>query len=158
MVPARAVPRQIWRESTNPMAARFRKCSIDGSNPWQKLRTPGYSSPLMNSRRVVRCALLASAPVCLLSGIEVRAQSGAVEVHAEDLALVVEPIAGLHLFAGGQVLRAIDVAVVRQEVGALITARQVQLGVGSDDEAAAAMIVVSGQMGEHVGGRRQRLA
>src|SRR5947207_15954344 len=66
----------------------------------------------------------------------------AVEIQPENFALIHGPVARGNLGCRRQVLRVIQVAVICEPVAPVISTRQVQLLIGSDDEPASAMIVV----------------
>ena len=75
-----------------------------------------------------------------------------VQVQPQDFSLVERPVTRLQLGEGRQVLRAIRLAEVGKLIGAEIADREVQLPIGTDDEAPALMIRAGGQAGQDLPG------
>src|ERR1041384_8731123 len=76
-------------------------------------------------------------------------------IDAQNLALIHRPVSGLDVSRRRQILRVVHVAVIREEVVAVIAAAQIQLAIRSEHETAGAMIGAVREAGQDVDGARQ---
>jgi len=85
------------------------------------------------------------------------ARNRAIQIETQNLPLIGAPVRRLYLRQRREILCAIPIAVVREEVAPLIAAADIQLSVGPEHDPPAAVVSAVRQAGEHVEWVREML-